>query len=236
MRSGVQVGQNTAPAGQTTVTVTTSALVKGAYLTASQKLSGTEGCVPGSTGAPIVGGGNAALTVCLELTVGSTPYLWLGANGRQGGYASPPTGATVVTPGVGWQTVTWTPATASGYNWGTAAAYTWPSSGSASLQYIWLCPNNNSEMGPYTVYIDTVQNGTTSLYNWEGDTLGLSAFMQNPSFATTGRTPIHDSPNLTACVNTNADMGAECQRMDWEFLNAASPNSIRGVLEERNHC
>jgi hypothetical protein len=26
-------------------------------------------------------------------------------------------------------------------------------------------------------------------------------------------------------------MGAECQRMDWEFLNAASPNSIRGVLK-----
>jgi hypothetical protein len=229
--NGVQVGQNTAPAGQTTVTVTTSPLVKGQYLTASQKLSGTEGCIPGSTGAPIVGGGNAALTVCLEFTVGSTAYLWLGANGRQGGYASAPTGATVVNPGVGWQTVTWTPGTSPSWNWGTASSYTFPTSGSATLQYIWLCPNDNNEMGPYTVYIDTVQNGTASLYNWEGDTIGLSAFMQNPSYATTGRTPVHDSPNLTACVNTNADMGAECQRMDWEFINTASANSIRGVLK-----
>ena len=232
--NGVQVGQNTAPAGQTTVTVTTSALVKGQYLTASQKLSGTEGCIPGSTGAPIIGGGNAALTVCLEFDAtpaGGAPYTWMGANGRQGAYASPPTGATVVTPGIGWQTVTWTPSTASGYCWGSGGAYTWPSSGNATLQYIWLCPNNNNEMGPYTVYIDTVQNGTTSLYNWEGDFPGLSAFMQNPSFATTGRTPVHDNPNLTACVNTNADMGAECQRMDWEFVNNGVNNSIRGVLK-----
>ena len=232
---GVQVGQNAAPAGATTVTVPTSALVKGKRLTATQKLSGTEGCLPSYTGTtPMVGGGNAALTVCLELDAspaGGAAYTWMGANGRQGGYASPPTGTTVVTPGVGWQTVTWTPATASGYNWNTAAAYTWPSSGSATLQYIWLCPNDNSEMGPYTVYIDTVQNGTASLYNWEGDPIGYSAFMQNPSFATTGRTPVHGGPDLTACVNTNADMGAQCQRMDWEFVNTASANSIRGVLK-----
>ena len=239
--NGVQVGQNTSPGGNATVTVTTSPLVKGRYLTATQKLSGTEGCTPGSSGAPIVGGGNAGLRICLEFTVGGTPYLWLGASGRSGSYASSPTGATLVSPSVGWQTLTWTPGTSSAYNWGTASAYTFPTSGSGTLQYIWLVADDNSEMGPYTVYIDNVKNGNTVIEEFESDTLGNSAFMQQPSFATSGRTAIHDNPNDALCVNTIADVGVKCQQMDWEFVNSSPPangpiNQIRGVLKNGVTC
>jgi hypothetical protein len=229
---GTQIGQNTSPGGLTTVTVTTSALVKGKHLTATQKLSGTEGCIPGSSGAPLVGGGNAALSVVLEFTVGGTSYLWLGANNRLGGFGSAPTGVSAtVTPGAGWQTVTLTPGTSHSWNWGTALAYTFPTTGNGTLQYIWFTPSANTEMGPYSIYIDTIENGTTSVFDWESNFApGNSDFMQVPHYATTPAIPLHDG-DTTWCVNTNADMGANCQRMDWEFVNDGVPNTIRGVLK-----
>lgn len=227
------IGTNDAPGGLTTVPVTVSPLIARQRLQASQVVNGCEGTPPAGTTGPVVGDNtNGAINLCLEFAGvnGVDNLIWLGASGRTGNFGSPPTGATAIQPNIGWQTLTWIPGTSPAWNWGTAAAYTFPSTGTANLVDIWFSSEDSGAVGPYAVYIDNIKNGDTVLKDWEGDIAGNSSFMNQPNFASTGTTALESNPNTTLCVKTNADAGTACQRMDWEWLNLG-PNSVRGNLK-----
>jgi hypothetical protein len=117
----VAIGQKTSgvTAGNNSVSVT--GLVLGAKVGATQTVSGQEGCVP-TTGALVGGGANASIRIALTIretsdtgpvgapaTVTTNANLhFLGSTNLLGGAGSAngaPSGGIVLTPGAGWQTV-----------------------------------------------------------------------------------------------------------------------------------
>ncbi len=228
------IGTNSAPGGNTTVPVTVFPLVRGRQLQGNQKTTCEPNPPPGTSG-PIVGAGtNGGVTVCFDLIQTATPndFVWLGASGGQPGYLNPPIGATVFNPSVGWQKLALTPGTSPAWRWNnTPEDYTGllATSGTATNIAIWFTETDASETGPYTVYIDNFKNGDTLLKGWEGDAVGASTFMQVPSWQTgSGTTTVNNAPNTTLCVDTNAAVGTQCQRMDWQWAKTG-PNSVRGM-------
>jgi hypothetical protein len=230
---GTCIGTNSAPGGQTTVVVNLATpLAQGQYLQANQ-LVGCEGPLgPGNSG-PVVGSGhNGALGICLELTGGTTAnamnqvQIWLGASGRAGGSASPPTGTQTVTPGIGWQTLTWTVGTDPAWCWQLGTSYALPASGYASLDAIWFASQDSTETGPYTVYIDNIKNGDRIIRDSESDTVGASTLLNVPGFSASGNTALNNAPNTANCVNNLADVGTKCQQVSWQWTGLG-PNGVR---------
>src|ERR1039458_4804220 len=226
------IGTNSAPGGNTTVPVTVFPLVRGTRLQATQKVGCERQPSSGLTG-PVVGAGtNGAIRACFDLIQTGTPanFIWLSATGGQTGYENPPIGATEILPSVGWQTLTVVPGTDPAWMWNnTPGVYTLPNSGTATNISIWFTEADASETGPYTVYLDNLRNGDTLLHGWESDAVGASAFMQAPGYGQgVGTTSLDDAPNQSLCVSSNAAVGANCQRLDWQWANPG-PNAVRGM-------
>jgi PA14 domain/Bacterial Ig domain len=226
------IGTNSAPGGNTTVPVTVYPLVRGTRLQATQKVACERQPSSGSTG-PLVGAGtNGPIRLCFDLIQTGTPanFIWLSATGGQTGYENPPIGATEILPSVGWQTLTVVPGTDPAWMWNnTPGVYTLPNSGTVTNISIWFTEADASETGPYTVYLDNLRNGDTLLHGWESDAVGASAFMQAPGYGQgVGTTSLDDAPNQSLCVSSNAAVGANCQRLDWQWANPG-PNAVRGM-------
>ena len=226
------IGTNSAPGGNTTVPVTVFPLVRGTRLQATQKVGCERDPALGTTG-PMVGAGtNGPIRLCFDLIQTGTPanFIWLSASGGQTGYENPPIGASLINPSVGWQTLTVTPGTDAAWMWNnTPGVYALPNSGTATNISIWFTEDVTSETGPYTVYLDNLRNGDTLVKGWEGDPVGDSTFMQYPSGGTgIGTSALDSAPNATLCVSSNAAVGTECQRMDWQWVNPG-PNAVRAM-------
>jgi hypothetical protein len=226
------IGTNSAPGGNTTVPVTVFPLVRGTRLQATQKVGCERDPALGTTG-PMVGAGtNGPIRLCFDLIQTGTPanFIWLSASGGQTGYENPPIGASLINPSVGWQTLTVTPGTDPAWMWNnTPGVYALPNSGTATNISIWFTEDVTSETGPYTVYLDNLRNGDTLVKGWEGDPVGDSTFMQYPSGGTgIGTSALDSAPNATLCVSSNAAVGTECQRMDWQWVNPG-PNAVRAM-------
>lgn len=244
--NGVKIGALTSGIVSNLNTVTVSALVKGQLIAATQWSNGIESCLMNS-GFKVGGGTSPRIRVSVSLRedpsltgpIGadggtSAPNIFfLGATGPASGFGTAPLGGRVITPGVGWQTVSFTN--------GADPAYFWAGSGIvpvtdafATLESIALCLDDTSDTGPFKIYIDNVMNGSTVIENFESPTNGTVAYMfTQPSFSSTtspyllSPAPGTITPNVSQITTNNADTGNNCLEAYWQFKDTASSDWVR---------
>jgi Immunoglobulin I-set domain len=242
---GVKIGSAT-PAASTNVVVTTSALVKGKNITATQMRNGVESCLP-IGGFPVGGGSNPRIRVSFSLrqdsgfagpigTNGGTAspnIFFLGATGPAAGFGTAPLGGKVLKPTNDWQTVTFTNGVSSSYFW-NGTGVTPVGDPFASLESIAVCLDDLPDSGPYNIYIDNIMNGTTVIQDFESATNSQNTVMfVQPSFSSTtsgyllGPAPGSISPNVTQVTTNNADTGNNCLRVNWQFRDHGASDWLR---------
>ncbi len=256
---GTLIGETTTGVTEGTNTVTTSALVKGQILAATQADStGVDSCLS-STG-PIVGGGaNPAIRIVLSIRQDMTltgpigapggtagPVKYLGADGVVGGFGTAPNGGVVVTPSTCWQTVMLErgPDPASPVD----PTYLWAGSDVTNrnelhgdfgtLDSIAIGIEDLTDSGPYAIYIDNLMNGDTLIQGFEGTNAGAVAVTFNqPSFSGTTSPfllaqPLGQiSPNISRVSNENADTGTNSAFISWQFKDTAAVDWLRLVAQ-----
>jgi hypothetical protein len=222
LANGLPTGTNRTTTGGGGVDVTVTALVKGDYIGANQIIGGVESCTQLS--GPIVGGGaNPNIRVCLDLQDSvASKRVWLPATDRTGGYGSAPVGATQVIPSNGWQTLTFAPNVDPQYEWNElAAAYTFTNA-VAALQAIWFACDDADDTGPYEIYIDNIVNGT-NVCGFEQFTNGSgSGPFSIPAGTGVGNTAKNQPPLFGGIVSSNADVGAKCAKVYWQYKNTGT--------------
>jgi hypothetical protein len=232
--------------------VTTSALVKGQKILATQWKDGIESCK--ATTGQIVGGGanprvrlafgireNASLTGPIGADGGTGgAVFFLGATNRVGGYATAPAGGAVLSPSPCWQTVTFTrgsdPANPDD------PTYCWSTDGNPTLDGSYgvleglALAFEDADSGPYEIYLDNIRNGSTVIQDFESAANGQTQVMFSlPSASITtspyllAQSPGTISPNVSMVVNTNADTGTNCLRVSWQFRDTNRVDWLRLV-------
>ncbi|MFN7140496.1 MAG: hypothetical protein ACK4UN_14255, partial [Limisphaerales bacterium] len=216
--------------------VTTSALVKGAVLSATQTVSGQEGCVV-SVG-PVVGGGpNSSLKFTLNVRENDTltgpiganstatgPIKFLGADGLvAGGGTATATGAPnkgrVLQPTAAWQTISFTNGVDLAYQWAPSAAAASQVNGAFGiLESLAITINDVTETGPYEIYIDEIKNGDTVIENFESYDVGaVGRMFAAPAASGTTSANLLTSPNVSEVSSVNAFEGTKALRVSWQF-------------------
>jgi hypothetical protein len=224
------------------VTVRTSPLNKGDMIQATQVMNagGACGAVEGylTSSGPLVGGGaNPTIRMCFEIgkntgltgPIGAnagglgTPVYWMGAYTR----AQATTGASFVggatlDPQAGWQTVTFAnDASTYDYNNNTVG----PIAGTfAVLSGVAFAMEDESDSGPFQIYIDNIQNGSTVLFSGETNTTGSTPFFNTPTGSGSfggynSSVNVLADPNLAVVVNTNSDTGTKSILVSFQFAH-----------------
>jgi hypothetical protein len=239
----VQIGETNYAAGFAagTVAVPTSALVKGSEITARQiKVNAVGGACIGQvpSNGPLVGGGanpkisialgllqNAALTgpVGANTTGAGTPY-WLKATATVGGAsATAPVGGQELLPDQCWELVSFNWAVDPGRNWQANTALT-DSNPFAALESLAIAIDD-TDSGPYDIYVDEIKNGNTVIENFEGFANGTAnVTFVAPNVATLplpGSTYL-DSPNSSAISQNYSFSGTNSCRIQWQFKDTAN--------------
>lgn len=238
--------------GVTNAAVPVSGLVKGRYITATQTVAGQESCtLAAGTGAIVGGGANTLLGFCLDMqqdaaltgpigangTSTSTDLYFLGADGRQGGFGTAPADPTIITPSTCWQTVYIDPTTANYFHWSVISSNPDPNH-FAQLDALAIAIED-TDTGPYDIYIDNFKNGNTVIQDWEAATVGQTVGFSQPSFSSTtsgfllAQVPGSISPNISVVTTNHADSGSKSLHVNWQFINTLSVNWIR--LNALNH-
>lgn len=228
LTSGVVAGANT---------VTTTALVKGQLITATQTRNGCVSTRP-LAGPPVGGGANPSLRVSLSLgqsaalagPVGAnsaTPasVYMLKASGTSAGFASAPLGGYDLAPESCWRTLLFNADSHPGYVWNGAG--TLPDTNNfAALEGLAICINNATpDSGPYDVYIDSIRNGDTLIEGFESYTNDApNVFFTAPSAAAIPQPKLLSQPNSTQVSTNNADTGTNSLRLRWQF-NTEDPTA-----------
>jgi len=242
--NGTPIGTNSSFSFTNTtakVTVRTSPLNKGDLIQATQVYNPGCGSSEGylTSSGPMVGGGaNPVIRMCFEIgkntgltgPIGAnagglgTPVYWMGASTR----AQATTGASFVggvtlNPGTGWQTVSFnnTDGPTYDYNDNTVG----PIAGTfAVLSGVAFAMEDESDSGPFQVYIDNIQNGSTVLFNGETNTTGSTPFFNTPTGSGSfggynSSVNVLADPNLAVVVNTNSDTGTKSALISFQFAH-----------------
>lgn len=215
--------------------VPTLPLVKGTIVAAIQSSPICQSMLPAS--GPTVGGGaNPPLRVSLCLrdsapphhVIGSDggadagPRVFLKATGLTGGYGTAPTGGAMLDPSCHWRSVTFWREQDPACDWnGSTVMLT---NDFAVLDGLALAIAD-TDTGPYELYLDTLANGTTVIQDFESAAPGeMEVLVNQPSTSTATRAyllspvPATWQGDLSVVVNTNADAGNHCLRLEWQFL------------------
>lgn len=225
------------------VTVKTSALNKGDVIQATQVYNPGAGCsaVEGNltSGGPLVGGGaNPTIRMCFEIgkntgltgPVGAnaggvgSPVYWMGAYTRaQATTGASFLGGATLSPGAGWQTVTFDNGNGPTYDYNDNTVG--PIAGSfAVLSGVAFAMEDDTDSGPFQIYIDNIQNGSNVLFNAETNTTGSTPFFNTPTgsgsfggYSTAVN--LLPTPNLAVVVNTNSDTGTKSALISFQFAH-----------------
>lgn len=229
---GVRIGSKASDVSPGVNRVTTSNLVKGRKIVATQTIAGQESCAPNAaTLGPKVGGGanppiyisfifdqNAALTGPVGASATPTlaqyhmPYL-----GLSGGFGTAITGGIRLEPGGCWQTVTVTPSIdPSGQFQGTVAL---PDANPyAALAGLGFELGEAGDTGPFEIYIDNIMNGDIVVEDFESYTNGQpEVLFSGPGTAGILGGDSIASPRVSEVSTANADTGTKSLRYFWQF-------------------
>jgi len=239
--TNVTIYQNGSPIGSTNFAAgfaagalsvpTSSPLSKDNQITATQTKNGCTSSLPGS--GPLVGGGatpkikvalglaqNAGFTGPIGATSSGsgTALYWIGATGLVQGSASAPLNARELTPDQCWQTLTFNWATGPGYNWVGGSALT-DANPFAALEHLAI-GIDDTDSGPYDIYIDEIKNGTTVVEDFEGfanNTADVTFVAPNvPTLPAPGTTFL-PSPNSSRISQAHVYSGTNACRIQWQF-------------------
>ena len=219
------------PHATTVIVPLTTPLVKGDTIGANQVKGGIESCTQNSSAGPKVGGGsNAKVGVALDLyAVTGANTVVVGGTTWFAGSTSLPAPSTVLTPSVGWQTVTWAlndPAISMNWVLGPSSVpFTMNTSGGVVLEGIWLTvdPSDTSDTGPYNIYIDNIKNGTYSSLDFEAIADGAVPAvdpMSLPNSSLHRGAGLNTPPNVSMVTSVNTDVGARCNQLNYQFFNS----------------
>ncbi len=234
---GLQIGQLSSGVTEGVNRVTTTALVKGEKIVATQTIAGQEGCAPNpTTFGPIVGGGaNPALRVSLILdqdptltgpigasSAGTANEYWIPAFGLTGGFATAPAGGIVIYPEQCWQTVTVYPGFFGDPQLTFRGSPTLPDGNPyAALGGIAFCVEDTTDTGPFEIYIDNLVNGETLIEGFESYTNGQpTVIFGNPSSAGILGGPPLAQPNVSVVTSDNADTGTKSLRYSFQLSDS----------------
>lgn len=251
--NGVQIGQKTSDVTAGVNRITTSPLVKGQMITATQSdPNGIECCRPVS-GQFVGSGPNPPINIAVTIRQTNLTDSAIGVNGgapgsflkfigatNVAGTLLAPLGAKLFHPSNGWQTVTFQrgddPANPIDptYNWNVAdptfnnqLAYNF----GVFDAIVFTAPHDT---GPFAIYIDEFRNGDTLVQGFEGAALGQngSTFTQ-PSFSGTtsgfllSQAPGTINPNIAMVTNNASDGGAHSLYVTWQFNTTNIPSCLR---------
>jgi len=226
------------PVGASSVAVTVTALVKGNVISATQTLSGLEGCIP-STGSAVGSGINSGLLLTLGIrenltltgpalsdggTTGSS-IEWLGAATTDG---DAPVGTKQITPSWNWQLVTFDPSTdpvLAYTGWGGADGNLDGTYGVLEHLAISADPAN-LDTGPYVMYIDNVSSeGLTA--DFETYTAGQQVMFQEPLFSGSTDQNLQNAPDVSAIDDSYGDSSSKSVRVEFQFVDEGTDKWIR---------
>lgn len=242
---GVQIGHTNFAGGFAagTVAVPTSALVQGTEITANQtKVNGVGGACTSQLPAsgPLVGGGaNPKISIALGLlqnaaltgpvganTSGAGTAYWLKASGTVGGAsATAPVGGQELIPDQCWELVTFNWATDPGRNWQANTALT-DTNAYAALESLAIAIDD-TDSGPYDIYVDDIKNGDTVIEDFENHTNGapnITFVAPNVATLPIPGTTFLDSPNSSAISQNHVYEGTNAYRIQYQFKDT---NAVR---------
>jgi len=239
----VQIGQASSASGFAagTVNVPTSALIRDDIITAGQKKNGCSSTVPG-TGPKVGGGPNPSIKVLLSCynnsgnlgpigtngVIAGNPYI-LKADSVIGNFNTAPIPGQQLFPGACWQTVTFQHSIdpAIDMNSGTGVVDSNPFCALDSL--VFSMDDTNS--GPYDIYVDQIMNGDTVVEDFEsypdGSTNTFVAPNQAGVFAPASA--FLEGNNSTTISTANAYSGAKSCRIQWQWANSSVDRWARAV-------
>jgi hypothetical protein len=85
-----------------------------------------------------------------------------------------------------------------------------------------------TDTGPYDIFIDNIQNGTTVFQTFEEAAIGATGYgFQAPSFSGTTSGGILTAPNSTAVSGAAADTGTKSLRVQWQWNGLVSSKWLR---------
>jgi len=245
------VGQKTSGivAGNNSVAV--SGLVKGGQLAATQTVGGQEGCFWGIPTGTVVGSPNPRVRLALSLRetstqgpvggVGSTALAdlhFLGATNRLSSAPGFP-GRVLYPSNNVWQTVTfqrgpdyanpvdhsikWNGST--GFPANTLDCIT---SNYCVLDALAFAIDDLTQTGPFDIYIDTIQNGSTVFYTFENSPAGTpDVGFRAPGFSGSTSGNIAGAPNSSVVANNAAYEGTKCIRVQWAWNGTVNTKWLR---------
>jgi len=251
--NGVQIGEKTTDVTAGLNRVTTSPLVKGQVITATQRDgSAVNSCRPSTGG--IVGGGNPRVRMSLSVRQNTALTGPIGANGGTAGSiikflaatnvlpGACPLGGKVIYPSNEWQTVTFLrgpdPAnpTDKTFRWnGTDATHDLLGDFGV-LESLAFAIDDLTDTGPFHFYIDTLSNGETVIQDFDSFANGAVTVQFNqPSLSGTTSpflfAPGFPSPNVSRVTDQTSDTGGKSAEVHWQFRDSQNVNWLRLVAQ-----
>jgi hypothetical protein len=233
----VRIGQIAVTNPVATVLVPATGLVKGARVSATQTVLGTESCVQ-TAGKMVGGGANPRMRVAFSIreTPDSGPVgaagtrtgdiHFLGASTLLGGA---PGDGLVLYPSNTWQTVTlqrgpdYLNPTNSSIKWNSVSGNP---AGTLNdivtpwgiLEAIAIAIDDLTDTGPYDLYIDNLQNGSTVFQTFEGAVAGTTGYgFQPPLFSGSTSAYLLNAPDQAVVSNGAADTGTKSLRVQFQW-------------------
>jgi len=212
--------------------VTVSGLVKSAAIFATQTIAGQEGCL---TANPVFVGGGASPSIRLALSIRETSSTgpigtpgdisngnlhFLGASLLSG---QQPADARVISPSTNWQTVTFQRGTDPIVKWNSTSGTPTGTLNDLTTDYgileaLAFAIDSTTDSGPFNIYVDNIQNGSTVVQDFEGALNGSTDFtFRQPSFSTTTSGSLLSTPNITQVSGLVADTGSKSLNTQWQF-------------------
>jgi hypothetical protein len=229
------VGTNTAPAGATTVAVTVAPLIKGKLISATQTISGQEGCVQNS-GSIVGGGANPRIRISASIRQPGTNTPPIGSNGggsaanlywikATGTTSGAPVGGVVLQPSTCWQTVAFYPSD-SKYVYNGTLILPDPNQ-YGTLEGFAFAMDDLTDTGPFEIYIDNIRNGSTMIQDFEGQSPGSYVMFYQPGFSGSTSGNLLNTPNASTISSVNAGMGTNSDHITWQFNGLGAGKWVR---------
>lgn len=233
--NGSQVGQTNNAAGFAAgnLTVkTTVPLNKGERITAGQTKGGCDSIIPG-TGPTVGSGPNAQIRAFLSCwqnsslagpvgantTTGLTNAYMLKATGLISAFGTAPTGGETLSPDQCWKTAIFDHAVDPGFTFTGIGLFN--SDPFCALEGL-VFSIDDTESGPYNIYVDQIKNGDTVIEDFEGSAAGVERTFTAPKNATGSTAPSAVStylsdPNSSLVSQANAFDGTNSCQIQWQW-------------------
>jgi hypothetical protein len=243
----VKIGQLAVTNPAATVLVPVTGLVKGARVSATQTVLGTESCVQ-TAGTMVGGGANPRMRVAFSIR--ETPDAGpVGAVGTRTAdihflgdsilLGAAPGDGLVLYPSNSWQTVTlqrgpdyqnptntsikWNSAT--GNPAGTLNDITTPW---GILEAIAIAIDDLTDTGPYDLYIDNLQNGSTVFQTFEEAVAGTTGYaFRSPLFSGSTSGNLLSAPDQATVSNAAADTGTKSLHVQFQWSGTNDTQWLR---------